>query len=1098
MAACFQPPSHLFERNISLNDLDLALDVREIVRKDVVVPEEATKHRHLGDSTKYSFVLPSLQSLEDEFRKFVFSFLVDGHILRELETARRLNWCSSLCRMVTVNTLGDGNCLMHAASIGMWAVNDRYQTLRKTVYEALVEDLEGTSFYHNRWKAEEHRQVLTQTGGFERTEQQWAYEWEEVIRLASQSQYPYGASGAQYGSLEEIHIFVLANILRRTIIVVSDETLRGHFDESYAPINFGGIYLPLLWDSIDCVKSPLVIGYADGHFTAVVSIEDGKLDLGVESGSAPTAANCIHAVPLVKFDGTPLPVHFLFDYEEPMASDRLRQYLDCAKVPMTSNSGESRSSIVVAKLHFVEQPPCMKGLIQRYFAKAREEYQRMSKSRQKRPQFQPGIQQLPPQFVCCKTQGCEFFGSTETGYRCSKCLNEYLKSVGAASQPSPHAPARQLSTGQQKGGSKANSATTSMNLPISTSRKCGTTGCKYAAVPEQGGLCERCFDAERSAEELAASINDVHLATATPCANQRNGCQFFGLPEHHNLCSRCYRAFSLQMENSLGVGSPNGLPPSSPIATAAAGFVPCQTPSCNSPGIPALYGMCFVCYTGCIHSFINSGGRLVRNSASSSARPASLPSPPPDVTNRNQVPFGAVAGKKGVLCASPGCLNEGVFQFKDLCEECYRGKSAVSLQMTNNRGPVSSMAQTAVTCSFPVMQPPPSTVTATPSVTPTYQMASGSSGHQVASALSNPSCRRFEGQVQGSSLGSSEVRSQYPLLPLDAITTACPTAPRTSQAQRALSGASKKTEPKAGQVAVASTAASATVVSTAQSTQAAKNKCAMGCGEPAVEDNGLCRICYARAFQLELNREPEPKSSRQQGATASAIPGNKVKARTASVPTSPSRTLQTTEPVATTKKAGVKNPLPCTTPGCLNFSIQGVDGLCEECLRKKGNSALLAESAPQSNNSQGFNSGFVSRPVEQNRHFDSIAAGPLHLPVQVCQTQSHLYRSEEAARFGGNVQGMKCRQENCTLFGTPEMNGYCSRCFLESTIPQSGPFSIPDFPSETSSRSEPLLREGCLVTGCPKLAAPDKHGHCEDCFKRFHEDAHNVRDSIKN
>ena len=168
-----------------------------------------------------------------------------------------------------------------------------------------------------------------------------------------------------------------------------------------------------------------------------------------------------------------------------------------------------------------------------------------------------------------------------------------------------------------------------------------------------------------------------------------------------------------------------------------------------------------------------------------------------------------------------------------------------------------------------------------------------------------------------------------------------------------------------------------------------------------------------------------------------------MKARTASVPTSPSRTLQTTEPVATTKKAGVKNPLPCTTPGCLNFSIQGVDGLCEECLRKKGNSPLLAESAPQSNNSQGFNSGFVSRPVEQNRHFDSIAAGPLHLPVQVCQAQSHLYRSEEAVRFGGNVHGMKCRQENCTLFGTPETNGYCSRCFLDSTIPQSGPFSIP-------------------------------------------------------
>lgn len=143
--ASFQPPSHLFERNISLNDLDSSLDVREIVRKDVVVPEDATRHRYLDSSSKYSFVLPSFQDFAIEFRKFVYSFLVDGHIMRELEAARRLNWCISLCRMVTVNTLGDGNCLMHAASIGMWAVNDRYQILRKTVYEALVEDVEGTS-----------------------------------------------------------------------------------------------------------------------------------------------------------------------------------------------------------------------------------------------------------------------------------------------------------------------------------------------------------------------------------------------------------------------------------------------------------------------------------------------------------------------------------------------------------------------------------------------------------------------------------------------------------------------------------------------------------------------------------------------------------------------------------------------------------------------------------------------------------------------------------------------------------------------------------------------------------------------------------------
>ena len=100
-------------------------------------------------------------------------------------------------------------------------------------------------FYHRRWKAEEERQILNQLGGYQRTEEQWNREWEEHIRHVSQNEFPFGPNGAQFGSLEEIHIFVLANILRRTIIVMSDDTLRGPYGDSYSPINFGGIYLPL-------------------------------------------------------------------------------------------------------------------------------------------------------------------------------------------------------------------------------------------------------------------------------------------------------------------------------------------------------------------------------------------------------------------------------------------------------------------------------------------------------------------------------------------------------------------------------------------------------------------------------------------------------------------------------------------------------------------------------------------------------------------------------------------------------------------------------------------------------------------------------------
>lgn len=133
------------------------------------------------------------------------------------------------------------------------------------------------------------------------------------------------------------------------------------------------------------------------------------------------------------------------------------------------------------------------------------------------------------------------------------------------------------------------------------------------------------------------------------------------------------------MENSLGVGFFNGLFFSSLIVIVVVGFVFCQILSCNLFGILVLYGMCFVCYIGCIYSFINLGGRLVGNFVLFSVRFVFLLLFLLDVINRNQVFFGVVVGKKGVLCVFFGCFNEGVFQFKDLCEECYKGRLVVFL-----------------------------------------------------------------------------------------------------------------------------------------------------------------------------------------------------------------------------------------------------------------------------------------------------------------------------------------------------------------------------------------------------------------------------------
>ena len=46
--------------------------------------------------------------------------------------------------------------------------------------------------------------------------------------------------------------------------------------DALAPIPFGGVYLPLECDPKDCHKSPLLLTYNAGHFSALVSMQSGE------------------------------------------------------------------------------------------------------------------------------------------------------------------------------------------------------------------------------------------------------------------------------------------------------------------------------------------------------------------------------------------------------------------------------------------------------------------------------------------------------------------------------------------------------------------------------------------------------------------------------------------------------------------------------------------------------------------------------------------------------------------------------------------------------------------------------------------------------
>ncbi|XP_038167433.1 OTU domain-containing protein 7B isoform X2 [Arvicola amphibius] len=258
--------------------------------------------------------LPDLTVYKEDFRSFIERDLIEQSMLVALEQAGRLNWwvsVDSTCqRLLPLATTGDGNCLLHAASLGMWGFHDRDLVLRKALYALMEKGLEKEAL-RRRWRWQQTQQ--NKESGLVYTEDEWQKEWNELIKLASSEPRMHlgtnGTSGGGvesseepvYESLEEFHVFVLAHVLKRPIVVVADTMLRDSGGEAFAPIPFGGIYLPLEVPASQCHRSPLVLAYDQAHFSALVSME--------QKDSAKEQA----VIPLTDSEHKLLPLHFAVD-----------------------------------------------------------------------------------------------------------------------------------------------------------------------------------------------------------------------------------------------------------------------------------------------------------------------------------------------------------------------------------------------------------------------------------------------------------------------------------------------------------------------------------------------------------------------------------------------------------------------------------------------------------------------------------------------------------------------------------------------------------------------------------------------------------------
>ncbi|XP_068115505.1 ubiquitin thioesterase ZRANB1 isoform X2 [Hyperolius riggenbachi] len=304
-------------------------ELTEQIRREIA----ASMHQRKGDFPCYfltdlvTFTLPAdIEDLPPPVQEKLFDEVLDRDVQKELEEESPIiNWSLELgtrldSRLYALWNRTAGDCLLDSVLQATWGIYDKDSVLRKALHDSLHD---CSHWFYSRWK--EWESWYSQSFGlhFSLREEQWQEDWAFILSLASQP----GAS------LEQTHIFVLAHILRRPIIVYGVKYYKSFRGETLGYTRFQGVYLPLLWEQSFCWKSPIALGYTRGHFSALVAMEnDGYDNRGAGANLNTDDDVTVTFLPLVDSERKLLHIHFLSAQElgnEDQQEKLLREWLDC-------------------------------------------------------------------------------------------------------------------------------------------------------------------------------------------------------------------------------------------------------------------------------------------------------------------------------------------------------------------------------------------------------------------------------------------------------------------------------------------------------------------------------------------------------------------------------------------------------------------------------------------------------------------------------------------------------------------------------------------------------------------------------------------------
>ncbi|GLV35863.1 trabid [Carabus blaptoides fortunei] len=298
-----------------------------------------------------TFALPAeVEELPGPVQEQLFTELLDKDAQQQLESDPPvINWSLEVTvrlgsRLYALWNRSAGDCLLDSAMQATWGVFDRDNTLRRALAESLHQ---GGHVFYPRWKEYESSQASLLHFSLE--EGQWEEDWTSLLSLASQP----GTS------LEQLHVFALAHVLRRPIIVYGVKYVKSFRGEALGYARFEGVYLPLLWEQSFCMRTPLALGYTRGHFSALVPMEPETHPHHHQHHSTldPPDNLQITFLPLMDRDRKLLPVHFLTQVEMGREEAILRQWLDVC---------ETEGGILVAQQRLHKRPLLVAQMIEEW------------------------------------------------------------------------------------------------------------------------------------------------------------------------------------------------------------------------------------------------------------------------------------------------------------------------------------------------------------------------------------------------------------------------------------------------------------------------------------------------------------------------------------------------------------------------------------------------------------------------------------------------------------------------------------------------------------------------------------------------------------